>query len=546
MLLSWRRFRAVPLALFAALAMVQPALAQKPAAVVSVKSFDALVSDFKYLMTLAGQGEMANQIDGIINAATQGKGLAGLDTKRPFGVLVNLPKNLGAHEPPPAVAFFPITKQEELLDFLSGVSFPAEKADGGLFKVTVPTGDSIYLRFAHRHVFATNKQELLKGDLPDPATVLTAVHKDNLFAASLNLGAIPKELKQFGMQMLDQVMEQGRREAAGKPPAEREVLEAAMKLGRGLAERVVEDSEEISLSANVNQKEGRLQADFAWKARAGSPLAKGFQTFGAGRSAFSGLAQDAAASLLVRVPVLEEVRATYRKLFDLGLKEIQKAPDAKQRELAERLLRAVEPNLTLAAVDYGLALRGPASNGTYVVVYGAHIKGGKKLEETLLALFKEVVPPREREKIRLEQVAHGGTNIHVISVPGAPVDPQAKAIFGELRGYIAFREDAVFASFGERGLDAIKQAIDQSGKTSAVSAATAPVQLEGSIARLAPLSPEKRDQVNAAVQKVFSGGDKDKDRIRVSVQGGDALRVRLEVSAAVVKLAGELGPQLGR
>ncbi len=537
------RFVAGPLALILAVAAVQPARAEKPVAVVSVKSFDALLGDFKYLMTLAGQGDMANQVDGIINAATGGQGLAGFDTKRPFGAMLPMPKDF--HGEPPALVFLPVTKQEEFLTFLGQINFPAEKADGGLFKVNTPA-IPVYLRFAHRHVFVSNKEDVLKGELPDPATVLTGAHKDSLLAASINLGVVPRELKQMVIQHMDQELKREAGRGAGRPGFEREAQEAGMKLAREYVVRLIEDSEEVALSANVDQKQHRLVADLALKAKPGSPLAQGFQSFGAGRSMFSGLAQDAAANLLVRVAVPEELRKMQKKIYDLAINEaLQKEPDAKKKALAERVLKTLEPTLLSGVVDYGAALRGPLADKKYVIIGAIQVKEGKKIEQLLRDLLKEI-PPRERERVKITELSHGGANIHVVTFPGAPVDAKAKEIIGEPRVHVAFRDDALFVSVGEHGLEVIKQAIDQAGKTSSAATATAPMQLEASVARLMTLVPENREKIAAAVQKVFSGADKDKDRIRLSVQGGDALRLRLELSTVLVKLAAELAPQFGR
>ena len=63
-----------------------PNPAGEPAIVVRLKSLDGLLADVKYLAQLAGKGEEAKQIDGIIESLPVKDGLAGtgLDTKRPM------------------------------------------------------------------------------------------------------------------------------------------------------------------------------------------------------------------------------------------------------------------------------------------------------------------------------------------------------------------------------------------------------------------------------------------------------------------------------
>src|SRR6516165_3667438 len=83
-------------------------------AVVTLKSFDSLKNDMGYIAKLVGQEERFKQLDGLIDAVTQGKGLSGLDTKRPIGFYVMGVPQPG--QPPKGAVFIPVTKEEEFLD----------------------------------------------------------------------------------------------------------------------------------------------------------------------------------------------------------------------------------------------------------------------------------------------------------------------------------------------------------------------------------------------------------------------------------------------
>jgi hypothetical protein len=534
MLRACLRVLALPLVLGLALSAAAPVRAEKPMAVVSVKSFDAVMSDVKYLVTLAGHGDRAQELDGLINALTGGQGIGGLDTKRPFGVIVPLTKQLEGD--PPAIFFLPVTKDEEFLNFLTQVNFPAQKDQAGLYSLNAPTG-SVYLRFAHKHVFASNKQDLVKGDLPDPAAALTGVHKDNLIAASIRLAQIPNEFKQEIIRQVDEGIERERQKSANKPDIERKAQEAGVKIAREALVGLIEGSDEVTMSMNVDQKQARLSADLTLKAKPGSGLVKRLQSFGAGRSMFAGLARDTAAHLLVRLPVPEEIRKPLRDVLDAGFKEaMQKETDARKKALAERVFKTLEPTLTADVIDLGGVIRGPLADQKYVLAGAAQVKDGKKIEQLLRDLLKEV-PARERERIKLDHAKHGDVAIHMVQVPDQDVEENFRKNFGQANLFVALRDDALLLSAGDHGLEAIKEAIDQAGKgATGTAAASAPIVLDLSVARLAPLSPENREQVVAAAQKVFTGADKDKDRIRVTVQGGDGLNVRLEMSALMVKL----------
>src|SRR5438309_1922393 len=57
----------------------------QPAVVVGVRSLDALLSNARYLASLAGEGERAKQAEKIVKGRIGAKGLEGIDAKRPFG-----------------------------------------------------------------------------------------------------------------------------------------------------------------------------------------------------------------------------------------------------------------------------------------------------------------------------------------------------------------------------------------------------------------------------------------------------------------------------
>jgi hypothetical protein len=71
----------------------------------------------------------------------------------------------------------------------------------------------------------------------------------------------------------------------------------------------------------------------------------------------------------------------------------------------------------------------------------------------------------------------------------------------------------------------------------------APVHFEVSVGKLALFfMPDESDGRVAEIRKLFTGADKGKDKVRVSLYGGDALHLRLDVNAQVVKLFAALRP----
>ncbi len=97
-----------------------------PVVVVSIASYDKVMDAVGFIGRLAQRDGLEKQADAMITLFTQGKGLNGLDTKRPWGLVLNTD---GSGFQP--LGFLPITDLNKLLDATAGLIGPVEeKADG--------------------------------------------------------------------------------------------------------------------------------------------------------------------------------------------------------------------------------------------------------------------------------------------------------------------------------------------------------------------------------------------------------------------------------
>src|SRR5205085_979151 len=88
-----------------------------PVAVMTVQSIDAAFDNVRYLLTLAGQGESAKQIEGLLGSVTSGKRFQGIDTQKPLGAFIaKLGEDLKSE--PPLVVFVPLTNKDDFIDLL--------------------------------------------------------------------------------------------------------------------------------------------------------------------------------------------------------------------------------------------------------------------------------------------------------------------------------------------------------------------------------------------------------------------------------------------
>jgi hypothetical protein len=165
-----------------------------PVAVMTVKSADALLADLQYLAPFVGDEESAAQIQAFLRLPG-GQGLDGVDRQRLLGVYLHWPKKLADLTSPdlPAVYFVPVTDEARFLKLLEALGCQPRKAEQGLYRLTVPGGPALSLRFAHRFAYAATRPGLLRGQLPAPATLAPADGGPSTLALRVFAERIPRK-----------------------------------------------------------------------------------------------------------------------------------------------------------------------------------------------------------------------------------------------------------------------------------------------------------------------------------------------------------------
>lgn len=193
------------LALFAAGAIAggrAPAWSAEPT-VLAVAAVDSYADVKKQLMWLGGQiGQPALAVVGesMLMMATQGRGLNGLDTSRPLGVVVTTDGKL-----PHLHGYIPVKNLDRLLESLQASIGAAEK-DGAVRRVTMPSGTTIEFteRVAPSGGWAVAALPGSPAGMADPLPALESV------AAKLSIGLrvfpslMPESLRGQFRALLDQ------------------------------------------------------------------------------------------------------------------------------------------------------------------------------------------------------------------------------------------------------------------------------------------------------------------------------------------------------
>ncbi len=494
-------------------------------AVVSIRSIDQALADVKYVMKMAGKENEFAQVEGIVNSVLP---TSGVDTKRPLGVMITKPTN----DKPPALLFLPIHSEADLLERLRGFNLEITDLKDGLHSLDTPFGIKLYMKSAHKYLFVTDQQALLKGELPDPLKTLSDAHLNNLFALSVRFDQVPESEKKKLLDEVDRGITREKERKSGESDSEHKGRLVGMQLVRDMIAELLSDGKELGFSMKLDHEKHRLIGDLYMTAKPGSTLAGRIDRFGQARSMFSCLCQSAAISMIMKLPIDDQIRKQFNDLIDTAYQEAMKQEEnVVKKVLAEKIFKTLEPTLKSDVVDAAVVAYGPSEEGHLTGLAALRVRDGKKMEELARDLLRNM-PEKDKSRFQQDVAKVDNVAIHCIRPPQG--DPQAMAMFGSVDIYFAFRDDVFLVAIGKNGQNQMEYAL-----RSLASAGTAkvgnPVQLELHLTQLIGLekNEEKRSKAKQLASEIFK--DKQLDDVNFSLQGGDAFRVHLDASTHILR-----------
>lgn len=520
-----------------AVARPAPAVEDKsarPGIVLRVQAIDELLANGRYLAGLVDQEEYAKQLEGFLKSMAGPDGLKGIDTKRPIGLYGNIGPN-GIDST--VVMLVPIVDEKAVLDVLNQFQIKFDKDKDGLYTVkddNLPV--PVYFRFANKHAYITVQDEssIAKDKLLTPEKVFPP-GPTPVIAASVNVAAIPEDLRNLAIAEFEKNLDDA------KKMREPNETDAQFKI-KGLTIDVLgeqilallKDGDNITLSFNIDRKKGDISLDLDLAGKGRSNLGTTIAGLATVKSVVAGLiSKDSTMNMVLYAAIPDAHRKTLGPIVDDLVKEaLAGEQDPAQRKLAEKIFRAVEPTLKAAELDVAMDMRGPSAKNLYTVVAGAKIKDGAAIERALRDLIKEL-PPDQKALIRLDVDTVGAVKIHQVEAQKT-FDDETRKSFGDNPVYVAVRNDAVFITAGENGLAAIKAAVVAPPR------ATMPLKMEISMARLARAMALQTPDAPKIAAEVFGKNPTD-DKVILSIEGGDSLRLRFGTKAQVITFLGKVG-----
>ena len=511
------------LALLLLAAATVPARAQF--VTLTVQGVDELLDTFRYGMNLAGAGEQAKQLDGMLEMF---EGFKGIDTKKPWGIyLTGVPAR---GKDTKGVIYIPVTNEDDFIALLAKVGVSVNKDDGGQRTIDTPFGQKIYMRVKNGYAFLGENDEDLQKAL-DPAKFAKALPRGTLFQLHVNLGEVPKPLKAELISKIDEGIAKEKERKEGENEPEFRARLWGQQVARDGFVELINGSQSFELALRVDREKHVAAFEAVLVPVAGSQLAVEIKDMTKASTLFGALTESSLLHGYWSAVLNEKVRKDLNQIIDMAVKEgIEKEQSVLKRAVAEKVYKVLEPTLKMDVIDMAVALRQGSAGEPMTGVAALRVKDGKQIER-LLKDFVAEMKEKEKQAIKLDADKAGDVNIHVVALPDHDKGHQELAnVFGAAQAAIAFHDQAIVVALGKNGVAEVKRVLGGMGRPTSRSNS-----LEFELHAKAFTRFEKSDSKRKIFEDAFR--EPGSDVFRIVIKGGDKLHFNLQASTHFLKLA---------
>ncbi len=531
--MRFRWLAALAVAMFSTgLAHAQPK-APEPTVEVRLRSINDLVDKFEYVAGLAGKEDTVAQVRELIKTlSTDGKGIEGIDPKKPIGVYVTLEKDVATS---PFIVMIPIANEDQFLKALkTRLDVTTEKGEDGTLKAAVPVLTEVHLRFLNGYVFVSQKAKDLDPKTLVQPKVYFAKDDGSVASVLMHIDRVPADLRTFLFGQFELgVNEERKKNADNESAAEKKLKNLIFDTLLSGVKGLTDDGKQLSVKLFADPKTDEITAEVALIAKSGSATAKNFTALGSKTSLPAGIvaSPDAAARANVKLGVTDGTKKDYAAAIDALLADAVKNAPNDQQDVLKSLVDAIGPTLKSGELDAAAALHGPNAKGHYHLLAALAVKDGKGIEKFVKKAVEDYgtfVADFVEFKFDVEKI--GDFNLHQIVLK--QTDGKFEKIFGA-KNSVWLAVSAAHVAFS---IEPDGKAIRAGLKAKAVPVAV--VSTEVAVAKLLPLvQPDlKPDELKALLKDAFGNGPTTgKDTVVFSVTGGDQLTVRFKVKGKAIR-----------
>ncbi|MDB5310386.1 MAG: hypothetical protein JWO38_4588 [Gemmataceae bacterium] len=510
------------------------AAAQKttePTVEVRLRSVEDLFDKAEYIGELVDKGEPVKQARGLLKQlSADGKGIEGIDPKRPFGAYAVLNQDVASS---PVVVMIPVADQDRLLAALKDrLQVVPEKADDGTMKANVPLINEVHLRFANGYLYLARDPKHIAAKAVITPKAFFAQDDGAVASATVRLDRIPADLKTFVIgQFEHQVQEGMKKDKANKSAAERKLVALVADVVVGASKMLVDDGKDLTVRLFVDAKADALSAEVVLTAKDGSALAKNIAGLSGKTSVPAGIVAGNTPAILggAKVELTDDLKTRLDPVIDNLIDELVKKAKPDEREVVKRALGTLAPTFKAGHLDAAVAGVGPDAKGRYAVLGAVAVKDGKEIEK----LVKDLAPmiPAGAVEFTFDVEKIGKFNLHKAEAKQTGDD--FERIFGTSTIWIATSEDHIAFSIEPDG-SLLKAGLKAKPGPAKV------LTFEMGLAKAVPLFEKnlKPDEVKALIKDAFGGeSPAGKDTLSVTVEGGNQLTARVKMKGKALRLA---------
>jgi len=380
-------------------------------AVVAVDPYADLRSQLTWVGEQVGNPTLAGFAESFILLATQGKGLAGLDVKRPVGIVITTEGG----PLPTAHAFVPVKDLDKLLGAIQGMTGPVDEVDG---KRRISPPGAPPLDITEQDGWAILSQPGSPLEMADPLAVIGPLSKDYSIAVELFPSRMPGDMRERLKAMLD---EAARNAADRGQPMDDTALRAGIER--------LEDVEKLLFGLAIDTENDDIHLDITSVLEADAAAVASFKDAGKATSTIASPATADGKQAALRghyaVNVPAEGRAAVRAGLDQALEQAD--DDALTRVVANLVSDLMTAMLDTGTIDAGVTVDTSAADGASPlpsITVGMKVKDGAALQKQVKDRLgkADALPPQV--KVAFDTGKEGAATLHEITVdvsgtPGA-------------------------------------------------------------------------------------------------------------------------------
>jgi len=536
---------ALAVAVLLATSRVVPAQAPQPESTglktvltVSISGFDAIKKDAE---VIANASNMPLLMLPFMNE----KGLAGLDTTKPWGAVVQTDgQDLRIF------AFLPVSDPElalGLLGPLGGGGDPPKPDAEGVYEIEVRGNEVVLAKKGDWVILADNRQTL--ANVPaDPVPLLDGLNESYAIAIRGSIKDIPASMRDQVVGLIRSGVEMAQQAQPDQAPGEQAIARSLEQVDKLLNEM---DSVLIGLAVDPQSKAIRLDVEAT--AIEGTSTAAEYASAAEAKSNLAGFyLPEAALTMLLAQALPKQDSKQIQEWLDARKSDAMEDLDEQElsegeRKLAKQMLgdliSVLHKTAAAGQIDVGLSVL--ASADSLSLVGGGFVADAATLEK----LFKQSAhlaiaeDPGLEEAITLDAEEHQGVRLHTVSVPAEqlPTDDIPAMLVGDaFTAAIGFSDQHAYLAIGPQAIDKLKQAIDQS--KAAAGESLPPVRVSVSLTAigniLAGLGDVADEDVPTEVLDALAQAGPD-DHILISSEAiPNGVRTRIEIEPGVLKAIG--------